>query len=328
MKNFYTFLYTVASCAILTACAGTPPVADYRTLTKDKAIADARGKGNIPSAVKIGKTYKANGKTFTPAYQPDYDEVGMASWYGPGFHGSSTATGESFDQYEYTAAHPTLPLPSLVRVTNLENGREAIVRINDRGPFHGGRIIDLSHHTASALGMKGSGVARVRVTYLEEETREMWDKLAMVVPKDMPASGVAKGTTQESVQVAGVTSRDLQDLPIGSRKYPLEKKVVGGDNFALISSAQAAEPAMVQPLPVTGSHFVQAGAFSNKQSAEDAAFKLSELGSAMLLPVDVAGRTLYRVRVGPVANAEEGRTLQGRLVDLGFKDAKLVAGSL
>lgn len=121
-----------------------------------------------PPGVKIGKPYNVNGTTYYPEYDATYDETGLASWYGPGFHGNRTANGEKFDTHDLTAAHPTLPMPSLVRVTNLENGKTLVVRINDRGPFARGRIIDLSKESAKRLGVKG--LSKVRVQYLVPES--------------------------------------------------------------------------------------------------------------------------------------------------------------
>lgn len=112
------------------------------------------------------RPYQVRGRWYTPKEQPDYEEVGMASWYGDAFNGRPTSTGERFDMHALTAAHKTLPLPGLVEVTNLENGRRLVVRINDRGPFVDSRIIDLSREAASELGMLSQGVGRVRVRYL------------------------------------------------------------------------------------------------------------------------------------------------------------------
>jgi rare lipoprotein A len=115
---------------------------------------------------RTGAPYQAMGQWYVPAAEPNYAETGEASWYGAEFQGRRTASGEVFDSEALTAAHPTLPIPSLVQVTNLENGREVIVRINDRGPFHGGRLIDVSRRTAEALGFERKGSARVHVRYL------------------------------------------------------------------------------------------------------------------------------------------------------------------
>ena len=123
---------------------------------------------------KIGKPYVINGKWYYPAVDYQYDEIGLASWYGPGFHGKKTANGEIFDQNKISAAHKTLPLPSIVKVTNLENGKVLPnVRINDRGPFAKNRIIDLSKKAAKELGFLKNGVTQVRVEILENESRDL-----------------------------------------------------------------------------------------------------------------------------------------------------------
>lgn len=115
---------------------------------------------------KLGRPYEIGGRWYYPSYDPDYDRVGVASWYGPGFHGRRTANGEVFDKNRLSAAHPTLPLPSVVRVTNLRNGRAKLLRVNDRGPFVGDRVIDLSEAAARELGFEQHGVAKVRVEFV------------------------------------------------------------------------------------------------------------------------------------------------------------------
>ena len=128
--------------------------------------------------VKLGQSYTVDGETYVPRYQPDYVEEGMASWYGPGFHGGKTANGEEFDKHEMTAAHRTLPLPSIVKVTLLSTGKSAYVRVNDRGPFAHSRIIDLSYGAADAIGLIGKGVDRVKVEYMPQESQHFADLLA------------------------------------------------------------------------------------------------------------------------------------------------------
>ena len=127
------------------------------------------GNGPLPRGggrYHLGDPYQVAGRWFTPREQPSYDKVGLASWYGTQFHRRQTSNGEWFDMNYLTAAHATLPLPSYAKVTNVENGRVVIVRINDRGPFVGDRIIDLSRHSANVLGFKEQGKAKVRVQYL------------------------------------------------------------------------------------------------------------------------------------------------------------------
>lgn len=117
------------------------------------------------------RPYQIRGRWYRPEEQPNYDETGLASWYGDQFHGRPTATGERFDMNALTAAHKTLPLPGLVEVTNLANGRRVVVRVNDRGPFVDGRIIDLSRGAADALDLRRAGVGEVRVRYLGRAPR-------------------------------------------------------------------------------------------------------------------------------------------------------------
>lgn len=129
--------------------------------------------GDTPKTVgyyKVGNPYVIGGKRYYPSEEFEYEETGIASWYGPKFHGKQTANGEIFDKYELTAAHRTLQMPSLVRVTNLENGRSLVVRVNDRGPYAHNRIIDLSERAAELLDFKVQGTARVKIEVLKEES--------------------------------------------------------------------------------------------------------------------------------------------------------------
>ena len=138
---------------------------------------------------RIGKPYEVAGRTYVPEENINYSAVGMASWYGDDFHGRYTANGEVFDMNSISAAHPTLPLPSYVRVTNLANNHSIIVRVNDRGPYTGGRLIDLSVKTARLLGFHGQGLARVKVEYVGRAPLEGSDdrKLMATLRENSPA---------------------------------------------------------------------------------------------------------------------------------------------
>lgn len=129
--------------------------------------------GKYEGVYKIGKPYTIMGKTYYPHIDEDYVEVGMASWYGKDFHNKKTSNGETYNMNDFTAAHRTLPMPSIVRVTNLENGRSIKVRINDRGPFVKNRIIDVSKRVAQELNFHNQGTTKVKVEYLKEETDKM-----------------------------------------------------------------------------------------------------------------------------------------------------------
>ena len=139
---------------LVAACASQP---------KPKAVSTAPVSKPAVPGVKIGKPYQVFGVTYYPEDDRAYDRTGIASWYGPTFHAKATANGEIYNQDDVTAAHKTLPMPSWVEVTNLDNGRQLVVRINDRGPFVEGRIIDLSRRSAQLLGVDRPGLARVRV---------------------------------------------------------------------------------------------------------------------------------------------------------------------
>ena len=156
----------LAAGSLLTACSsggGPDPKLGVSSSPRVYGANDRIPKGG--GTYKLGKPYMIGGRGYTPHEQPDYDESGIASWYGEAFHGRKTANGEIYDMNALTAAHPTLPLPSYAYVTNLENGRTVLVRINDRGPYVGNRVIDLSRASAQALGTKSQGLGRVRVRY-------------------------------------------------------------------------------------------------------------------------------------------------------------------
>jgi rare lipoprotein A len=151
---------------LVAGCAGSSTVRKESTAYSPRVVAVGAYVPKGGGRHKLGSPYSVGGIVYVPRHEPDYDRIGTASWYGQDFHGRRTANGEIYDMNRLTAAHPTLPLPSLVEVTNLENGRRLIVRVNDRGPFRKGRIIDLSSRTAELLEMRRAGTARVRVRYI------------------------------------------------------------------------------------------------------------------------------------------------------------------
>jgi rare lipoprotein A len=149
-------------CLALAHCAGPFVSKEYSPRVVEEGEPVPKGGG----AYKVGKPYNVNDRTYVPQENPHYRAEGVASWYGRDFHGRLTANGEVSDMHSLSAAHATLPLPSYVRVTNLNNGRSIIVRVNDRGPYHRDRVIDLSIGTAKALDFYHRGIARVRVEYV------------------------------------------------------------------------------------------------------------------------------------------------------------------
>jgi rare lipoprotein A len=190
---------TVAACLILANCASSNKFASrvdpkYGVSSSPRVVAfgDPVPKGG--GTYRVGKPYTVAGRVYVPEEGTDYRAEGMASWYGDDFHGRLTANGEVFDMASLTAAHPTLPMPSYARVTNLSNGKSLVVRVNDRGPYHGNRLIDVSNKAAELLEFKGNGVAKVRVEYVGRaplegsDDRQLMATLRTGVPAPSPSA--------------------------------------------------------------------------------------------------------------------------------------------
>jgi rare lipoprotein A len=255
----------------------------------------------IPDAVPTlhQGPYKANpytvlGKTYFPLTDSKrYVATGTASWYGTKFHGQDTANGEKYDLYGMSAAHKTLPLPSYVRVTNLDNNRSVILRVNDRGPFYSDRIIDLSYAAAKKLGYAEIGTARVKVEGIDPQ--EWWasrgrpaplmlDEPQVVAQPAAPAFTASTGTIEQYTPPP-------QQHAVAVMPSPIEaKKNVSG--------------------PASGL-FLQVGAFANPDAAELLRSKLSGIVQAPVFVSSIvrSQQTLYRVRMGPVNTPGEAQQL-------------------
>jgi rare lipoprotein A len=241
--------------------------------------------GNPPFYDVFGKRY------FVLSSSVGYVERGVASWYGPGFHKVRTSMGEIYDMYGMSAAHKTLPLPAYVRVTNLQNGRSVVVRVNDRGPFVGNRIIDLSYTAASKLDMLHNGTAMVEVRSLNG------------APAPVPAPE------------APITAADSAPAAAPLTASPLEAA----------SPAAALANSPVEHVAVPAALFIQAGAFSDPKNAERLVEKLRGGGYGKIFVRDneIAGRRMYRVRIGPVPNVAEFDHIVAALERVGVHDAHL-----
>ncbi len=224
---------------------------------------------------RVGPPYQANGRWYVPTPEPGYSQVGQASWYGPTFHGQRAANGDTFDQEALTAAHPTLPLNSLVQVTNLGNGREVIVRVTDRGPFVGERLIDLSHGAAVVLGFEQAGQARVNVRYLGP------------APRRVAADGVAEPAAPVGAH-AQQPSGPVSLLPPPAIAAPTGGLLLQVGAFADQENAQRVRAAVEAAGPVsvdvrrtasgTDLYRVRVGPFASREEASAAQAALAELG--------------------------------------------------
>src|ERR1700738_5314662 len=175
----------VAACLMLANCASSGKFASrvdpkYGVSSSPRVVAFGEPVPKGGGTYRVGKPYSVAGRVYVPEEDTSYREEGLASWYGDDFHGRLTANGEVFDMASLTAAHPTLPMPSYARVTNLSNGKSLIVRVNDRGPYHGNRLIDVSNKAAELLEFKGNGVARVRVEYVARAPLEGSDDRQLI----------------------------------------------------------------------------------------------------------------------------------------------------
>jgi rare lipoprotein A len=289
--------------------------ADFNRPHKDGAPWWDVDVSKIPDAVPMphygrvkASPYTVFGKQYYPI--PDarrYTAIGPASWYGTKFHGQATANGETYDLYGMTAAHKTLPLPSYVRVTNLENGKVATLRVNDRGPFYSDRIIDLSFAAAKKLGFAESGTARVKVEGIDPH--EWWAEQGRPVPMVLAAP-------QQVAQAKPVAQPIAQ--PIEQYSPPPQQHAAA----VLPVQIDAKKNASVGASGL----YLQVGAFANPDAAELLKAKLSQSVAAPVFVSSVVRnqQILHRVRLGPVNTQHEAEQLQDsvRLANLG--DPKLV----
>ena len=288
-----------------------------------------------PSGVKVGKPYSVDGKTYYPEYDPTYDKIGMASWYGPGFHGKYTASGEVYNQNDLTAAHPTLPMPSLVRVTNLANGKSLIVRINDRGPFKSNRIIDLSKKAAHDIGI--SSTAEVRVQFLKKETEEYVASLQDSGKKlDMLAYN-AEATHKRDVSIIHSTEPSDQLVEASVSNSHTGQTVNKAAPVISVDSNNLVVPPTVQKRPPQArtdslsakanslaTFYIQAGSFASEENAQKLSSKLNPIANVDVGKVAMNEKTWWRVRLGPFASREEASDALARVHGVGLPDARIV----
>jgi rare lipoprotein A len=300
------------------------------------AVVTACGSRNHGPAVaqrgfyKVGNPYTIDGVTYVPAEEFRHSETGIASWYGPGFHGKNTANGEVYDQSDHTAAHRTLQMPCVLRVTNLDTGQSTIVRVNDRGPYARSRILDVSRAAAEELGMVGRGTARIRIDQLEAESQAM-KQIALngggaddqraalnqyIAGYRPPPPTVA--APQVPAPAPPPPTPPVTVYPSPPPSYPSQPPPQAAPTVASIAStATSAQPA--------SGFYVQTGAFSSMGNAEKQRGLINTYGSTEISPGSSAGREVYRVRLGPYSTQEAAGIVADRLRRSGYGDARVVA---
>jgi rare lipoprotein A len=317
----------MALCAVsVSACATVEPKYATRPYGGPSDHPRASNPPSGSGGYKVGKPYQVRGQWYYPAEQPNYDETGIASWYGDAFNGKPTASGEIFDMNGLSAAHKTLPLPRLVEVTNLDNGRSMQLRVNDRGPFVDDRIIDLSRAAAAELGVLRPGLARVRVRYVGRAdipgqgrvtiARATPPAPAPVAPRPMPVVPQPAPIIETAAAEPAITETELAplvDTPVETAPPVIEA---------------AAEPVASAPVQLaaapTSAYRVQAGAFRDRANAERVATQLADAGVVEIEPVEFDGSMLYRVMVRDIAGESEASVVRDKVVQIGLYDARIL----
>ena len=271
------------------------------------------------SIYKIGNPYVVDGKRYYPRRNLNYDEKGIASWYGPKFHGKLTANGEIFNQYELTAAHKTLPIPSAVKVTNLKNNKSLIVRINDRGPFVNDRIIDLSYQSAKELKLLESGTGFVRVQLLRSESL-LLEKLAK--KGQFPEIDEIKKKTTPPINKVSYPNVSIKKIGETNKSNNIEEIFEKNKIETYIEEAQK----RIQVLKINGKSYkiwIQIASFSNKKSAKILKSKFNSIKKINIKKATFKGNSFYRVRVGPFNKINETKEIYNFLIKSGMEGTKI-----
>ena len=292
MKQSILTIQIVFAALLVVGCAS---LSDHRAAEEQGRRVAAGG------IYKIGTPYEIEGEWYYPQEDATYDNTGIASWYGPKFHGRRTANGEIFDMDLLTAAHPTLPMPVRAKVTNLENGRSVVVRINDRGPFAKDREIDMSRHAADFLGFKEKGTAKVRVQYLGRAP--LYDSAGRMIKRQEP-------------------DRFIADKPV----TPKEDSKVAAAPVAPVDVRSSDGKRLLKPVPDVEEkrYAVQVGVFSQRENAVALQSRLAAFAPVKIVEVEMGGATLYRVKMGGANIRADARLTLERLVAAGHTDAVII----
>ncbi len=298
LKSKYIFLFVLI--ILIQGCTSSVEVA--ANLGKKYFIPKEEKKIKQKPIYKIGKKYNVGGKYYYPKKDLNYNKTGIASWYGPKFHGKLTANGEIYNQYSLTAAHKTLPLPSAVKVTNLKNNKSIILRINDRGPFVNDRIIDLSSKAADILGLKREGTGLVRVQILKDKS-VLLEKLAK------------KGSFPEIAEL------EKKELPNIITPNKVTVKIKDTKNQKIISKKINYN---LKNFNKEYKIYIKLASFSSNENAEMMKEKVSYLEKVKIYKIYKINKTLYQVKAGPFSSVEKVDALHALLLKKGMQGAKII----
>ncbi len=300
-----TLLLLTFFCGFICACTDNGLL--LRSNGKDYVSNDKNG------VYKIGEPYQVNNIWYRPEENYKYREVGIASWYGPDFHKGVTANGETYNMHAMSAAHRTLPLPSIVKVTNLDNGKFVVVRVNDRGPFVNNRVIDLSKAAAERLDFIDKGTAKVKVEILADESKALKKR---ILKNGGKVVGGAPITDEQAAQA------------VAAEPVVLVPQEVVVEESAIAQSVTTVEP-LYSPkkqkaVALSGNYYIQAGAFSQQENALGVQNRLSSFGNVSIQNLDRQTGTIYRVRIGPFETGEQAVELMENIEKSGYSDIRLI----
>lgn len=294
IMRMHKFVFLAVGVAFALSACGSSEPAKRPAATKNRSAAagpqvvtpSPRVNSSARPHYKVGRPYVIGGNTHVPKERFDLAETGRASWYGPGFHGRQTANGEQYDKRAFTAAHRTLQLPAIIRVTNIGNGRSVVLRVNDRGPYHDGRILDVSEAGAEALDFKHLGTALVRVEVLDRPSR----------------------------RVAGMAGRNASVAELESVRAEAAA-TEGGVALASQGQSNSRTGAPAQEI------YVQAASFSSVANARAFLREAAQIGNAEIVPAFVSDRRIYRVKLGPFASINAAERTIPKLARIGAPSA-------
>ena len=268
---------------------------------------------------KIGSPYKIDGRWYVPKVDEQYDEIGVASWYGDAFHNKLTANGEIFDKRRISAAHKTLPLPTLAEVENLENGRKIVVRVNDRGPFVGDRVIDLSHAAADELGFTAKGLAKVRVRYVGETAVTA----LAAMPGDKATKPVRLAARREAASPVPASASEGDDA--------MAVLIASATGAPRLKPAAAVEPEPLAAIPaapaLSPEFWVEIAQVKDLAELEKMQLDLPDLGPVSVQEDFASGRSSQSLRIGPFIDEAIAFASLSRARAAGFGAARIVRGS-
>ena len=322
---------------MLTAFCMTTPLA-MSACSSARNIYRAAVNSSATGYYKVGNPYEVDGKWYYPREDYSYNEVGVASWYGEDFHNGITANGERYDMHAMTAAHKTLPLPSIVKITNLENGRSVILRVNDRGPFVANRIIDVSRYAAEKLGFHAKGTTRVRVEIMPKESKEL--KQAMI-DKEKWAHDAYKTEKYVYNRSANTTNNQVAYNNTNKQKAPVSPYTTSIRSVTTktqhirptqeVYYGYKEEPVYVANLSdnsvynvANGTLFVQTGAFSVKENAAKFAEIMKQYGNVSIAEDVAASGKMYKVRIGPFERGKDAEITLNRINDSGIYEGRII----